>query len=135
MQAGNATVMPKTRGSHTGRKLKLEGTRMACPHCEAQAEIRTSRLLSNTMRELIYVCTNVECGHTFVAMTEIVRTLSPSATPNPKVLLPLSTHVQRDMVKAVMDSAGHSHHQAQYTPPATGDLFCSATPPQAANTS
>lgn len=108
---------------------------MACPHCEAEAAIRTSRMVSDTMRELIYACSNTECGHTFLAVTEIRYTLSPSAIPNPKVLLPLSTHVRRDMVKAVMDSAGHSHHNAQYTPPATGDLFAGTTPPQAANTS
>lgn len=113
----------RERSSHQGRRLKNEGTRMACPHCDAQAEIRTSRMLSKTMREMFYACTNLECGHTFVAMTEIQRTLSPSATPNPKVNLPLSTHVQRDMLRVVLDNAGKAEHEAIYTAPVTGDLF------------
>lgn len=113
----------RQRTSHQGRKLKNEGTRMACPHCDAQAEIRTSRLVSKTMRELIYACTNAECGHTFVATTEVVRTLSPSATPDPTVNIPLSTHVQRDMVRVVLDHAAESAHQPRYTAPTTGDLF------------
>lgn len=118
----------RERSSHRGRKLKNEGTRMACPHCDAQAEIRTSRLVSKTMREFIYACTNMECGHTFVALSEIVRTLSPSATPNPTVNLPLSSHVRRDMVRVVLDNAGESLHQARYTAPITGDLFAGPAP-------
>jgi len=111
------------RGNHQGRRLRMEGTRLPCPHCEAASEIRTSRMITSTMRESMYACTNLECGHTFVATLEIVRTLSPSATPNPLVCLPLSTHVQRDMLRAVLDAAGHAPHQAQFTPPATRDLF------------
>ncbi|SFE09629.1 ogr/Delta-like zinc finger family protein [Paracidovorax konjaci] len=113
----------RQRTSHQGRKLKNEGTRMACPHCDAQAEIRTSRVVSKTMRELIYACTNVECGHTFVAATEVLRTLSPSATPDPAVNIPLSSHVNREMVRIVLDHAAESAHQPQYTAPTTGDLF------------
>lgn len=124
----NAQADTQARTSHQGKRLRYEGTRMACPHCDATSEIRTSRLVSKTMRELIYACTDVECGHTFVALTEVVRTLSPSAKPNPTVLLPLSTHVQRDMLRAVLDNAGESAHQI-ITPsiPKTGDLFASAS--------
>lgn len=119
-----ASVQPvRERSSHQGRRLKNEGTRMACPHCDAQAEIRTSRMVSKTMRELIYACTDMECGHTFVATTEIQRTLSPSAKPNPRVNLPLSTHVQRDMLRVVLDNAGEAEHEARNTAPVTGDLF------------
>ena len=118
----------KARTSHTGRKLRFEGTRMACPHCEAQSEIRTGKVLTPTMRETLYQCVNVECGHTFVAVTEIVRTLSPSATPNPAVNLPLSTHVRRDMMRVVLDNAGEADHEAQYTRPITGDLFAGDKP-------
>lgn len=120
LQAAKAVRM---RTSHQGRRLKNEGTRMACPHCGASSEIRTSRMVSKTMRELIFACTNVECGHTFVALTEIVRTLSPSATPDPAVNLPLSSHVRRDMVRVVLDNAHEAEHQARYTAPVTGDLF------------
>ncbi|MFG5777698.1 ogr/Delta-like zinc finger family protein [Comamonas sp. J-3] len=123
-----AAKQRKPRGTHQGRRLRMEGTRMECPHCKATSEIRTSKPVSATMRETIYQCTNVECGHTFVANTEIVRTLSPSATPDPTVNLPMSTHVRRDMLRVVLDNAGAAEHQALFTSPVTGDLFAGDKP-------
>ena len=113
----------RQRTSHQGRKLRYEGTRFPCPHCKASSEIRTSRMVSATMRESIYQCTNVECGHTFIVDAEASRTLSPSATPDPTVNMPLSTHVRRDMVRVVLDNASEADYQARFTPPVTGDLF------------
>lgn len=113
----------RQRNSHQGRKLRYEGTRFPCPHCKASSEIRTSRMVSPTMRESIYQCTNVECGHTFIVDAEASRTLSPSATPDPTVNIPLSTHVRRDMVRVVLDNASEAAYQARYTTPVTGDLF------------
>lgn len=63
-----------------------------CPHCGAYAMARTSREQSKTLREITYQCSDVECGHTYVANLEIVRTLSPSAKPNAAVRLPISAH-------------------------------------------
>jgi len=60
-------------------------------------------MLSDLVKESVLQCTNPHCGHTFVAMTHIERTLSPSATPNPNVNLPISTH----------PSAGKPRHDAQ----------------------
>ena len=113
----------RQRTSHQGRKLRYEGTRFPCPHCKATSEIRTSRMVSATMRESIYQCTNVECGHTFIVDAEASRTLSPSATPDPTVNIPLSTHVRRDMVRVVLDNATEAVYQPRYTMPVTGDLF------------
>lgn len=113
----------RQRTSHQGRKLRYEGTRFPCPHCKASSEIRTSRMVSATMRESIYQCTNVECGHTFIVDAEASRTLSPSATPDPTVNMPLSAHVRRDMVRVVLDNASEADYQARFTPPVTGDLF------------
>ncbi|QIL83602.1 ogr/Delta-like zinc finger family protein [Diaphorobacter sp. HDW4A] len=123
MQALSAAQPRRERVSHQGRKLRMEGTRMACAHCKASAEIRTSAMLTVTMRETIYQCTNVECGHTFVVASEVVRTLCPSATPDPTVNIPLSTHVRRDMLRVVLDNAGEAAHVARFTLPVTGDLF------------
>lgn len=69
--------------------------RMRCPHCKGPATIRTSEEVTPLLRELFVVCRNPACGHTFVAATEIHRTLSPSAMPDPAVRLPLSKHVNR----------------------------------------
>ncbi|MFT0735627.1 ogr/Delta-like zinc finger family protein [Ralstonia wenshanensis] len=56
-----------------------------CPHCDSVALIRTSRPVSRFTRELYCQCSNLSCGHTFVALTEVVRTLAPSNTPDPEV--------------------------------------------------
>nr|WP_081488833.1 ogr/Delta-like zinc finger family protein [Cupriavidus basilensis] len=56
-----------------------------CPHCGAVAHIRTSRPVSRMTKEMYCQCTNVECGHTFVGLVEVVRTLSPSGTPDPDI--------------------------------------------------
>ncbi|RIJ88259.1 transcriptional regulator [Ralstonia solanacearum] len=56
-----------------------------CPHCGSVATIRTSRPVSRITRELYCQCSNVICGHTFVSLVEVVRTHSPSSTPDPEV--------------------------------------------------
>ncbi|MGB1763782.1 ogr/Delta-like zinc finger family protein [Alloalcanivorax xenomutans] len=58
---------------------------MKCPHCRANAWARTSRELSPLLREIYYQCSDVECGHTWVATLEASRTLSPSAKANPAI--------------------------------------------------
>lgn len=58
---------------------------MKCPHCRANAWARTSRELSPLLREIYYQCSDVECGHTWVATLEASRTLSPSAKANPTI--------------------------------------------------
>lgn len=113
----------RQRTSHQGRKLRYEGTRWPCPHCKASSEIRTSYMVSATMRESFYQCTNVECGACFVVTAEATRQLNVGATPNPAVTIPLSSHVRRDMVRVVLDNAGEVAHEARFTTPVTGDLF------------
>ncbi|BCB23182.1 transcriptional regulator [Burkholderia phage FLC5] len=72
---------------------------LACPHCRSRVIARTSRELSTTMREIVFVCVDYTCGHTFVAQLEAVRTLSPSAKPNEAISLPLSPHVKERVMK------------------------------------
>ncbi len=119
----------RDRTSHQGRKLRYEGTRMACPMCDAQSEIRTSWLVSKTMRETAYQCTNVECGATFVVGSEILRMLNLGGVPNLKVNIPISSHVRREVMRVVLDNAGVAQHQARFTQPETGDLFASSDNP------
>ncbi|MFP6558130.1 ogr/Delta-like zinc finger family protein [Paraburkholderia sp. B3] len=70
-----------------------------CPHCGTRPIARTSREMSGTLRELTYMCQDPECGHTYVANLEIVRTLSPSAKPNPAIRIPFSPHVRERIMK------------------------------------
>jgi hypothetical protein len=50
--------------------------------------------MSGMMMEITYMCKNPGCGHIFVAGLEVLRTLSPSAIPNPSVNIQLSKHVR-----------------------------------------
>ncbi|HDR8929189.1 TPA: ogr/Delta-like zinc finger family protein [Burkholderia vietnamiensis] len=70
-----------------------------CPHCKGRVIARSSRYMSITLREIVFVCRDPECGHTFVANLEAVRTLSPSAKPNEAIRLPLSPHVKERVMK------------------------------------
>lgn len=64
--------------------------RIKCPHCGSDSTVRTSRPLSDTVRESKVQCNNPDCAHTWVAHLAAVRTIAPSMTPNPRVYIPLS---------------------------------------------
>lgn len=106
-----------------------EAMRLPCPHCRWPSVIRTSEQMSVLTRQYVFCCVNAECGHTFVGTLEISRTLSPSATPDPSVNLPLSSHVRRDMLRTQLDHAATADHHARNTAPVTGDLFTQGAPP------
>lgn len=119
----SAAVGARARAGHR------EGSRLICPHCKEFSYTRTSAQITVLTRESTHICTNPECGCTFVALTEVVRVLSPSATPDPSVNLPLSSHVRRDMMRATLDHAASAEHATQFTRPITGDLFPVGGPP------
>lgn len=64
--------------------------RLICPHCKSTARIRSSKDITALTRELRIQCGNVECGHTFVAVLEMVRTIRPSGMPDPLIAQQLS---------------------------------------------
>lgn len=79
-----------------------------CPHCKSTSRIRTSRDLSDLTREVTCQCDNVHCGHTFVALIEAVRTLSPSAMPDPMIDIQLSRRtmpLSKAQIKALKPKA------------------------------
>lgn len=96
--------------------------RMMCPHCKGMAYTRSSETLTKTSRQTIFYCRNPECGCAFRAVTEINCMLSPSATPDPSVVIPLSPHVRRALLTHLLQTMP----TGDYTPksaPMTGDLF------------
>ncbi|KEH11371.1 hypothetical protein GY15_29040 [Delftia sp. 670] len=117
-----------TQAQDAGPRLKSEFHRIPCPHCESPATIRRSNQVTNLTREYAFACTNFECGHTFSATMEITRTLSPSATPNPTVRLPLSTHVRRDLMREQLACAQPSDYRTTQTAPVTLELFGTSPP-------
>ena len=70
-------------------RTRADAFRVKCPHCGQAARLRTSKTLTPLYREIYYHCSNLFCGHTFMATHEIVRTVSPSRTPNPEIVLPM----------------------------------------------
>lgn len=60
-----------------------------CPHCGERAYARACKTYSPLLREVYFRCDNDACGHFFVTSMEIVRTTTPSRTPNPAIHLPV----------------------------------------------
>ena len=97
--------------------------RMMCPHCKQNAYTRHSGQMTITSRESIFQCRNFECGHVFSAVTEINRTISPSATPDPAVVLPMSTHIKRALLQQQLQAMPSAEYRPRIGGQATGDLF------------
>lgn len=77
-----------------GRVLRREGTRVACPHCDTPSELRDMWRQSPLQWKASYRCDSDECGHSFLTTIELQRRLKASATPNPEIDLPMSTHAR-----------------------------------------
>lgn len=80
-----------------------------CPHCNSTAFIRSSKQLGKLVKEASCQCTNLVCGHTFIVSVEVVRTISPSAFPDPLVAAQLK---QSDRWRGVpgADDASNTVH-------------------------
>lgn len=105
------------------KKVRKESRRIACPHCGWPSTVRTSESVSELTRQTTYSCSNWECGHNFKTLEEIIASLTPSATPNPAVHLPLSSHVRRGLIQRQLEQGRTVAHTPMNTPPRTGDLF------------
>lgn len=74
---------------------KGSGIGITCPHCGQRALQKKTNLISNLTREKMYCCSNMYCGHVFVSIEEIQRTVVPSHTPKAGVNLPMTAIAQR----------------------------------------
>ncbi len=73
-----------------------------CPHCNHPSWLKSSRQVTPTYRTIYFQCRNVECGHTYAAELVITHTLSPSATPNPQIKLPIGALGRRGPIPATL---------------------------------
>ncbi|UMO86162.1 DNA-binding transcriptional regulator [Pectobacterium sp. PL64] len=48
---------------------------MHCPLCRHAAHARSSRYLSESTKERYHQCTNINCGHTFVTLESVTRSI------------------------------------------------------------
>lgn len=63
--------------------------RVKCPHCRYYGAVRDSEEISEITGMAIYRCGNDDYGHIYEVGFEVIATISPSATPNPAVRLPI----------------------------------------------
>jgi len=83
---------------HNGGFSKTGRARTRCPHCQCAADIRSSREITATHREIYYRCTNLFCGHAWRASESYDWGLTPSAIPNPAVDLPLRVPTRQEVI-------------------------------------
>ncbi|MGE5563145.1 MAG: ogr/Delta-like zinc finger family protein [Bacillota bacterium] len=103
--------------------LELRGGKslLDCPHCEANAIVRSSRMITPLYKHCNMQCTNFECGHTFAVAVEFLHTISPSACARAELHLPTAPPRRR--------AANDDHLQTGGALPARGV----EVPPIAAN--
>jgi Ogr/Delta-like zinc finger len=94
--------------------------RLRCPHCGEFGTIRSSEQMTECVSNQYVQCGNLECGHTWRATTTAEVTLSPSAIPNSRVNLPLSTHVKSALLT---EQLGRPKFDYQPTGALQGDIF------------
>ncbi|WP_164271861.1 ogr/Delta-like zinc finger family protein [Stenotrophomonas sp. B1-1] len=87
---------------------------LSCPHCSAQAVVRTSRSESPLLRLSTLTCRNAACGHQFEAYTEIVCTISPSACASGEICLPTNSHEENRALRTRMSEPESSSPGANF---------------------
>tara|TARA_R110002167_G_scaffold12963_4_gene54852 strand:- start:1678 stop:2079 length:402 start_codon:yes stop_codon:yes gene_type:complete len=104
-EAASSTRFSSSRQPDFGPgKTRHGGTlRTHCPHCNSLAKVRDSVRLTALVKELRYQCSDLECGHTFVATLSIERTIVPSAKPNPRIRLAMGQARPRTPVDPAND--------------------------------
>jgi hypothetical protein len=100
----------RTRASRGGRALAH------CPHCQSPGIIRTSAPVTILVRDIYFLCTNPECGHSWKAQLSFLHTISQPATPRAGLDLPVSPIRRSQPPQADNDSRalrpGHDPPQA-----------------------
>lgn len=84
-----------------------------CPHCSSKTVAEDCQNVSRVANDIVYRCRNHLCGHVFRARLEAVRTLRPSLTPSPLVLLPVSPNVRHVTHRATPSATGQTEASAQ----------------------
>lgn len=83
---------------------------MRCPHCNERATIYTSKEITPTLREMYLQCSNLVCGHTWIAAMEAVRTISPPSQlfENPNLKLPMSEAAELKKINQIINETDSS---------------------------
>lgn len=76
---------------------------LRCPHCQCIGHVRSSQAETPQHRKNYYQCTNVLCGHTWLATLSYEYGIVPSAIPDPRVTLPLRPMPRQQVMELLRD--------------------------------
>ncbi|WP_036628077.1 ogr/Delta-like zinc finger family protein [Pantoea sp. AS-PWVM4] len=77
--------------------------KMTCPVCLANATIRKTNRKHPQLSDVYCLCTNIECGHSFVMNVSFSHTISPSALAGQGRIKELLNALCRDERKQVLE--------------------------------
>lgn len=69
--------------------------KLRCPDCQHGVRVRNSSQEHALLRVGYLQCTNVACGATYRMEMEITHRMSPAASPNPEIDLPMADSALR----------------------------------------
>lgn len=114
-----------------GQRPKRTGD-VFCPHCDCVGQRRNSLAITPQHRKIYYQCTNVLCGHTWLATLSYEYGIVPSAIPDPRVVLPLRPLPRQDVLERLREP---DPDQPDLFAPPDGSEQAAGPPPPGADTS
>lgn len=103
-----------------------------CPHCDCVGLRRSSRAVTPQHRQIYYQCSNVLCGHTWLATLSYEYGIVPSAIPDPRVVLPLRPMPRQQVLELLREA---DPDQPDLFPAQGGDDGAADAAPPGADTS
>ena len=79
---------PHARGASL--KTYPERAMARCPHCVSAGKIRTSEEVTILHREIIFICSNTDCGHSWKAQMSFVHSIAVPTKQRPGLNLAVS---------------------------------------------
>ena len=90
---------------------------MHCPFCKKSAHARTSRYLSENVKQRYHQCTNIECSATFRTTEAIDEVIRPPAEKAPPVAEPVTPPAPRKVQSTALHTVinqGRTDHDHPY---------------------
>lgn len=80
---------------------------MRCPYCKQAAHVRTSRYLSDNVKQSYLQCVNVFCSATFRTLESIDQVIRPPAETEPQESAPVVSVPPRRILDCARASSRH----------------------------
>ena len=80
---------------------------MRCPYCKQSAHVRTSRYLSDNVKQSYLQCVNVFCSATFRTLESIDEVIRPPAEKEPQESAPVVSVPPRRILDCARSASRH----------------------------